>query len=61
MNSLADMDPVDICPEYDNGTPLHIAAANLSEAAIQALLLHGASKTIKDNKGRTPVGVNNML
>ncbi|XP_076061206.1 CAP-Gly domain-containing linker protein 3-like isoform X2 [Oratosquilla oratoria] len=44
----------DPCLEYDSGTPLHIAASNLSLGAARVLLHHGASVTLHDSKGRTP-------
>ncbi|CAH1243559.1 CLIP3 [Branchiostoma lanceolatum] len=44
-----------LCQEYDNGTPLHIATTNLCFEAARCLLQHGADPTIKDSAGRTPL------
>lgn len=44
----------DACLEYSGGAPLHIAAANLSLAAVRVLLQHGALLTLTDTQGRTP-------
>nr|XP_053640475.1 CAP-Gly domain-containing linker protein 4-like [Cherax quadricarinatus] len=44
----------DACLEYSGGAPLHIAAANLSLAAVRVLLKHGALITLTDTQGRTP-------
>ncbi|XP_035699194.1 CAP-Gly domain-containing linker protein 3-like [Branchiostoma floridae] len=44
-----------LCREYDNGTPLHIATTNLCFEAARCLLQHGADPTIKDGAGRTPL------
>ncbi|XP_037786153.1 CAP-Gly domain-containing linker protein 3-like [Penaeus monodon] len=44
----------DACLEYSGGTPLHIAAANLSLSATRVLLQHGALPTLTDTQGRTP-------
>ncbi|XP_042243019.1 CAP-Gly domain-containing linker protein 3-like [Homarus americanus] len=44
----------DACLEYSGGAPLHIAAANLSLAAVRVLLQHGALPTLTDTQGRTP-------
>ena len=43
--------------EYNNGTALHIAAANLCEGSTRVLLAHGASKLLQDDLGRTPFGI----
>ncbi|KAF2352317.1 Ankyrin repeat-containing domain [Trinorchestia longiramus] len=42
--------------EYDAGTPLHMAAANLCLGAARSLLLHGADPRKRDARGRTPAG-----
>ena len=46
----------DPCAEYDLGTPLHMAAANLCIDAAKVLLHYGASRTARDARGRTPRG-----
>lgn len=43
-----------ICPEYNKGTALHIAAANLCLETAKMLLQCGAKLTIRDALGRTP-------
>lgn len=45
------------CSEFDNGTVLHIAASNLAYEAIKVLLQNGANPTLKDDKGRIPLGM----
>ncbi|KAI8509346.1 CAP-Gly domain-containing linker protein 4 [Branchiostoma belcheri] len=49
------LDVDNLCREYDNGTPLHIATTNLCFEAARCLLQHGADPTIKDGAGRTPL------
>ena len=44
------------CAEFDHGTPLHIAASNLSVEAVRVLLQNGANPHAKDDLGRTPLG-----
>ena len=44
------------CPEHDNGTALHIAAANLSLGAARVLLAYGADPEIRDDLARMPIG-----
>ena len=44
-----------ICGEYENGTSLHIAAANLSVEAARILLSFGADKDLLDDLARKPV------
>ena len=44
------------CSEFDSGTPLHIAASNLSVEAVKVLLQNGANPHVKDDLGRTPLG-----
>ena len=44
------------CAEFDHGTPLHIAASNLSVEAVRMLLQNGANPHAKDDLGRTPIG-----
>lgn len=46
-----------ICSEFDNGGVLHIAASNLAYEAIKVLLQNGANPSLKDDKGRTPIGM----
>ena len=42
------------CSEYENGTSLHIAAANLSVEAAKILLSFGADKDLLDDLARKP-------
>jgi len=42
------------CAEFDHGTPLHIAAANMCLEAVKVLLQNGANPTSKDDLGRSP-------
>ena len=42
------------CVEYESGTALHIAAANLSLAAARVLLKFGADTEAADDLGRKP-------
>lgn len=44
-----------LCSEYENGTALHIAAANLSLGAARVLLKFGADLEQTDDLGRKPV------
>jgi CAP-Gly domain-containing linker protein 3/4 len=44
------------CSEFDNGTPLHIAARNLAVDSASILLLHGAYPHAKDSLGKMPIG-----
>jgi len=43
------------CVEYENGTPLHIAAANLCLGAARVLLKFGADIEATDDLGRRPI------
>jgi len=43
-----------ICSEYENGTALHIAAANLGVSAAQVLLNFGADLNLVDDLARKP-------
>lgn len=43
------------CAEYENGTALHIAAANLGVAAAKVLLGFGADPNLTDDLARKPV------
>lgn len=43
------------CHEYENGTALHIAAANLSLGAAKVLLRFGADRGLKDDLARLPL------
>lgn len=45
------------CTEFEKGTPLHIAASNLSLETTKVLLQNGANTGIKDDLGRTPLGI----
>ncbi|CAG0885810.1 unnamed protein product [Cyprideis torosa] len=45
----------DGCPEYDNGSPLHIAASNLCYDSARVLLEFGAKTKQMDDLGRTPL------
>lgn len=51
---LSDVDSP--CSEFDHGSPLHIAAANLAVDSAKELLLHGANPHAKDDLGRSPLG-----
>ena len=44
------------CPEHENGTALHISAANLSLGAARVLLAYGADPDIRDDLARMPIG-----
>ena len=47
---------VDIsCQEYENGTALHIAAANLSLEAAKVLIGFDSDKQLKDELARMPI------
>ena len=55
MSSLLQgVDVNSTCNEYDNGTPLHIAAANLGVSAAQILLKFGADPSLTDDLARKP-------
>ena len=43
------------CAEYENGTALHIAAANLGVSAVRILLNFGADSNITDDLARKPL------
>jgi hypothetical protein len=43
------------CCEYENGTALHIAAANLGVSATKTLLNFGADTSLTDDLARRPV------
>lgn len=43
----------DVCRNFDEGTPLHIAAANLCIDSVKILLNYGANVLLKNNKGLT--------
>ncbi len=42
------------CTEYENGSALHIAAANLGVTAVQVLLNFGADLNLSDDLARKP-------
>lgn len=44
-----------LCSEFYFGSPLHIAAMNLSVNAAEVLLKHGADINLRDDLGRTPL------
>merc|ERR1712079_227765 len=44
-----------ICSEYENGTALHIAAANLGVSAVRILLNFGSDSNITDDLARKPL------
>ena len=44
------------CNDYENGSALHIAAANLAFNSAVVLVEFGANTKLKDNLGRTPFG-----
>lgn len=45
----------DQCRDFDGGTPLHIAAANMCLESAQILLKNGANILLKDDLNRTPL------
>ncbi|XP_053365201.1 CAP-Gly domain-containing linker protein 4 isoform X2 [Clarias gariepinus] len=45
------------CSDFDFGTALHIAAANLCTSAVRCLLELGANPAFKNDKGQCPVDV----
>ncbi|KAI5618795.1 hypothetical protein C0J50_21466 [Silurus asotus] len=45
------------CSDFDFGTALHIAAANLCTAAVRCLLELGANPAFRNDKGQCPVDV----
>ncbi|XP_058256090.1 CAP-Gly domain-containing linker protein 4 isoform X3 [Hemibagrus wyckioides] len=45
------------CSDFDFGTALHIAAANLCTAAVRCLLELGANAAFRNDKGQCPVDV----
>ena len=55
LRTLQGIDVDTICGEYENGTSLHIAAANLSVEAARILLSFGADKDLLDDLARKPV------
>ena len=44
------------CNEHENGSALHIAAANLALNSAAVLVQFAANTKMKDNLGRTPLG-----
>ncbi len=52
--SVSDVDSP--CAEFDHGTPLHIAAANLAMESAKVLLQNGADLEARDDLGRAPLG-----
>ena len=51
------MDIDTACNEHENGSPLHIAAANLALSSARVLVQFGANLKLKDNLARTPFGM----
>ncbi len=49
------------CNEYENGSALHIAAHNLAVNSALVLVEFGANTKLKDNLGRTPLGIKQLL
>ncbi|CAL8363814.1 unnamed protein product [Merluccius merluccius] len=45
------------CSDFHHGTALHIAASNLCLGSVQCLLEHGASPTVRNDKGQGPADV----
>lgn len=43
------------CNEYEDGSALHIAAANLSVGAAKILMSFGADTELRDNLARSPI------
>ncbi|UYV73088.1 CLIP1 [Cordylochernes scorpioides] len=43
------------CRDFENGSPLHIAATNLCTEAAKFLVEHGASTGLRDDLGRVPL------
>ena len=56
LNASQAMDIESPCNDHENGTALHIAAANLAFNSAVVLVEFGASTKLKDNLGRTPLG-----
>lgn len=54
MPLLQGIDVDSTCSEYENGTALHIAAANLGVSAAQVLLNFGADLHANDDLARQP-------
>jgi len=44
------------CSEFDHGSPLHIAARNLSIDSARVLLQNEADPQSRDINGKTPLG-----
>ncbi len=51
-----DADVNNRCRTHENGTPLHIAASNLSLGTAKVLIERGADLHSRDDLGRTPAG-----
>ncbi|XP_053279648.1 CAP-Gly domain-containing linker protein 3 [Pleuronectes platessa] len=45
------------CSDFQYGTALHIAASNLCLGAVKCLLEHGATPTVRNDKGQVPADV----
>ncbi|XP_062242693.1 CAP-Gly domain-containing linker protein 3 isoform X1 [Platichthys flesus] len=45
------------CSDFQYGTALHIAASNLCLGAVRCLLEHGATPTVRNDKGQVPADV----
>ena len=56
LNASSAMDIESPCNDYENGSALHIAAANLAYNAAVVLVEFGANTKLKDNLARTPIG-----
>lgn len=54
LETSPDIDINAVCPEYNRGTALHIAAANLCLETVRMLLQYGARVNIKDSLDRMP-------
>jgi len=54
LNGSRCMDIDTACNEHENGSPLHIAAANLALSSARVLVQFGANLKLKDNLARTP-------
>lgn len=60
LNANQSVDIDSPCNEYENGSALHIAAHNLAVNSALVLVEFGANTKLKDNLGRTPLGIRDI-